>query len=204
MKGGFEMDRPELNPMKDARVYIIHGYLASPQDHWFPWLEERLTREGAAVTILPMPNSSEPDASAWIRFVETNVGLPDKNTFFIAHSLGCITLLRYLESLDSDRRIGGFVFVSGFSDSVETLPQLDEFTGKPLDYDRIVGISPYRSDIASLDDSIVPYGHTERLSRLLDSNLRTVGNGGHFLASDGFTQLPEAYEELAAIIDKQR
>lgn len=198
------MDRPELNPMKAARVYIIHGYLASSQDHWFPWLEEKLTREGAVVTILPMPNSSEPDASAWIRFVEANVGLPDKNTFFVAHSLGCITLLRYLESLDSGSRIGGFVFVSGFSDSVATLPQLDEFTDKPLDFDRIIGISPCRSDIASLDDSIVPYEHTERLSRLLGSNLRTVGNGGHFLGSDGFTQLPEAYEELAAMISKQQ
>ncbi|MED4253322.1 alpha/beta hydrolase, partial [Priestia megaterium] len=24
------------------QVYIIHGYGASPSNHWFPWLKEKL------------------------------------------------------------------------------------------------------------------------------------------------------------------
>lgn len=188
--------------MKNTHVYIIHGYMASPQSHWFPWLQEKLMPQGATVTILPMPDSSQPKASAWLSFLKEQVKSPSENTFFVAHSLGCITLLRYLQSLDTDSRIGGFVLVSGFSDALVNLPQLDEFTSGPLDYPRLIAMAPSRSVIVSLNDVIVPHQQTEHLSSLLQARLRTISNGGHFLASEGFTQLQEVYEDLNEMIKK--
>src|SRR5690606_4660839 len=87
------------------RVHIIHGYAASPADHWFPWLERELERRGARVDIVELPASDAPRPEAWLQALEVQVGRPDRNTFFVAHSLGGITLLRYLESLQPEPEV---------------------------------------------------------------------------------------------------
>ena len=37
------MNRPEPDV---RRVVVVHGYDAAPDQHWFPWLRDRLTAEG--------------------------------------------------------------------------------------------------------------------------------------------------------------
>jgi len=58
--------------------------------------------------------------------------------------------------------------------------------------------------LAALDDSIVPHAHSERLSRELRAKLVTLPTGGHFLESDGFTELPVALNELESMIADRR
>jgi uncharacterized protein len=188
--------------MSSKRVFIIHGYSASPEDHWFPWLKNTLERDGIVATVLKMPNSKAPEASAWIECIQSNVSTPDANTYFVAHSLGCIALLRYLDSLSGGTKIGGMVLVSGFSETLPQLPELDGFVMTNLKQDHLITISSQRTVIASFDDPSVPYEKTERLSVFLKANLRSVQSGGHFLATDGFTEFPEVYEELTTIIKK--
>jgi len=183
------------------QVYIVHGYMASPGDHWFGWLKSQLEARGARVTILAMPDSSSPDPAAWQLHLEQNVGSRDGNTYFVAHSLGCIALLHYLQSLPADTHIGGLLLVAGFSASLPTIPQLDTFTRSPaLDADRIIGLSNQRAVIASRNDDAVPYALTVDLSRQLQAQLSTVEEGGHFLGREGFTTLPVAYDLLAAMM----
>jgi predicted alpha/beta hydrolase family esterase len=183
------------------QVYIVHGYMASPSDHWFGWLKTQLEARGAKVSILAMPDSSNPDPAAWQRHLEQSVSTHDGDTYFVAHSLGCIALLHYLQSLPADTRIGGLLLVSGFNASLSLIQQLDNFTNSPmLDADRIIAMSPERAVIASRNDAIVPYALTVDLSRQLQAQLSTVDEGGHFLGSEGFTTLPVAYELLAAMM----
>jgi len=40
------------------------------------------------------------------------VGRPDKDSYFVGHSIGCQTIMRYLETIDST--VGGIVLVAGF------------------------------------------------------------------------------------------
>jgi Predicted esterase of the alpha/beta hydrolase fold len=190
--------------MKDAAVYIIHGYLASPSHHWFPWLKRQLAAEGAQVFVPPMPDPEHPDPAEWIEFLDANVHTHDERTFFVAHSLGCIALLRHLERVSADTRIGGLVLVSGFSEPLPGLPLLDAFTLDGYDVEHITRIAPRRTVLAALDDSIVPYAHSERLSRELRAKLVTLPTGGHFLESDGFTELPVALNELESMIADRR
>lgn len=42
------------------------------------------------------------------------VGVPDEQTYFVGHSLGCQAIARYLESLSESIKVGGVVFVAGF------------------------------------------------------------------------------------------
>lgn len=192
-------------PMKNLsaiHVYIIHGYMASPRDHWFPWLKDKLTAHGAQVSVLALPNSAKPNATEWDHFLNENITAHNDKVFFVAHSLGCISLLRHLTNLDEGKRIGGFILVSGFSSPITTMPQLDQFVEAAYDAEKIMRIAPKRSMIASRNDSIVPYTYSHTLSEELKAGLITVENGGHFLASEDFTELPIVYDELQAMFPR--
>lgn len=140
--------------MARKTVYIIHGYRANPESHWFPWLKDKLSAEGAHVFVLPMPNSKEPDVKVWGDFLDANIQSHDEDTFFVAHSLGCITLLHHLEHVTNP--IGGFVLASAFSDPLPDLPELNAFTSLGYSPEHTVKIVKHRSVVVSLNDYLVP------------------------------------------------
>ncbi|WP_460151553.1 RBBP9/YdeN family alpha/beta hydrolase, partial [Priestia megaterium] len=74
------------------QVYIIHGYGASPSNHWFPWLKEKLIADNHQVSVLHMPNSSDPKKEEWLKTLANKIKNLDNNAYFVAHSLGSITL----------------------------------------------------------------------------------------------------------------
>jgi len=182
-----------------TKLYIIPGYRASPTDHWFPWLKQRAEARGSAATVLKMPTPSNPELGEWLKTLQESISAPDKNTFFVAHSLGCITLLRYLDSLPAERQIGGFILVSGFSSlPAGTLSkQLGPFIKDPVDYQHLRKMALQRVVIGALDDPIVPHTYTESLAKSLDAKMVTVAKGGHFMGSDGFTEFPLLLGELS-------
>lgn len=173
-----------------ARAFIIHGYSATPADHWFRWLEEEL--ESAAITtVVPaLPNPDNPDRQQWLDVLAAEIGIPDRNTILIAHSLGCLTALRYLAGLSVPWNLGSLVLVSGFLDSLPALPDLDVYIAGGCDVstigDHVERITVIRSD----QDPYVPTAHTDRLAEQLGVTAHVIDGAGHFLSSDGVDTLP--------------
>ena len=96
------------------RVFIIHGFDASPEEHWFPWLEAQLQERGIQAIRLRMPDSSHPDFDRWQATMREAIGQPDEHTILVAHSLGTISVLHFA-SQSGAKRLGGIVLVSGFA-----------------------------------------------------------------------------------------
>lgn len=180
------------------RASIIHGYGASPEDHWFGWLAERLEADGVPTAVPALPHPQEPDPVLWAEAVRDELGTPDENSVIVAHSLGCLTVLRHLRSLPGPWRVGVLVLVSGFVDRLPALPQLDSYIGDGCDVeglaDRIDRLVIIRSDA----DPYVPTGHTDRLADLLGTSAEVVPGAGHFLASDGVTSLREVLDAITS------
>jgi predicted alpha/beta hydrolase family esterase len=185
-------------------VYIVHGYAASPSDHWFPWLRQKLAQQGARVTVIELPSPDAPRPDEWQQAIARQVGVPDQHSYFVAHSLGSIALLRYLDSTPADTRIGGYILVSGFNDRLPALPQLDAFAAPDLDYARLVGMTRHRIVIAAVDDAIVPFPLTRDLAAEVASSFLPVERGGHFLASDGYRHFPLVLQELERAAQSRR
>ncbi len=181
------------------RVYIVHGYDASPADHWFAWLAHALERDGVAVTIVDLPTPRAPSPEAWQRALREQIGAPDAHTWFVAHSLGSIALLRYLAQSAETDRIGGFVLVSGFNAPLPALPKLDDFIVPGLDTARLTRLAPQRVVVASEDDAIVPFASSRVLADALDARFVSVVHGGHFLGSDGYTRFPLLLELIEGL-----
>ncbi|HLS79764.1 MAG TPA: alpha/beta hydrolase [Nocardia sp.] len=186
------------------RASIIHGYRATPDDHWFPWLAARLHAEGIPATVPALPGPTAPDPIDWARAVATDIGTPDGGSIIVAHSLGCLTVLRHLATLPPPTRVGALVLVAGFLEPLPALPELDTFIGHGIDAahlrERVDHLTVLRSDA----DDYVPTGHTDRLAAELGTTATVVPAAGHFLATDGVTTLAAALEPIRAHVASSR
>ncbi|MDX7999299.1 serine hydrolase family protein [Xenorhabdus sp. Reich] len=183
------------------KIIIIHGYTASPSSNWFPWLKEMLTEQGANVVLPEMPESSAPKPEDWADMLMDVIPKADKNTIFIGHSLGCITILRHLEAIHSPSlHIGGYILVAGFDSPQTTLPELDSFTAEPLDYIFLREMTKHRISIISSNDEIISPQSSDALAHALQAQVINIDNGGHFLDRDGFTRLLPVYDALKNMV----
>src|SRR3989338_5376504 len=79
------------------RAFLIHGWYGNPNNHWFPWLALELKARSFDVSAPQMPHAPKPGVKEWLEFLKEYVGKPDKDTYFVGNSLGCIALVRYIE-----------------------------------------------------------------------------------------------------------
>ncbi len=178
------------------QVYITHGYDAYPQKHWFMWLQDELAKQNIETFIPAMPNASNPNVQDWLATMQKEVKNIDTNTYFIGHSLGCITTLRFLYSLPKETKIGGMILISGFDKGLEILPQLNDFTNTKLDYAKLISLTPNRLVISARDDAIVPTNLSEILATNLKATFIQTDTGNHFMQDDGFKTFPLLKNQL--------
>ena len=81
------------------KIYLIHGWGGSSGEGWFSWLKRNLEKQNFEVYVFNMPDSDNPKIETWVKYLEKNIKNVDKDTFFIGHSIGCQTIMRFLEKL---------------------------------------------------------------------------------------------------------
>ncbi|MCM0619419.1 RBBP9/YdeN family alpha/beta hydrolase [Nocardioides bruguierae] len=172
------------------RVVVLHGYGATPDDHWFRSLARSLAPVEVQVPALPSPDA--PDVEAWVAAAGAALGSPDEHTAVVGHSLGCVTALHALDRVPGEWRLGGLVLVAGFTAPLPLLPELDAFTAGAPDVARTAARTVRRHVLLAPDDPLVPAALSRDLATGLEAHVHEVPGAGHFLASDGVTDLPEA------------
>lgn len=186
------------------KVFIVHGFGGSPDRNWFPWLAKELGKYEVDTSILSMPTPSRPIKEEWVEAIKKNVDIPNENIFLIGHSLGVPAILRYLESLSSDSKIGGVVLVSGFVNSIPDLTGrynlINKFVEDSFDFNHIKNVCRKFVVVHGADDDIVPFNYAEELSSKLSCELISVSNGGHLNDKVGFVELPQALDSLLKLI----
>lgn len=186
--------------MKET-VFLIHGYTASPEANWFPWLQQELAKVNQNMTLLPMPDANNPHPAAWDEMCAKSIHGSSGITI-IGHSLGCIAALRFLQK--SHLQHVNLLLVSGFDEPLFTLPQLDAFTHTPVSYSNIWPKINQAVVMSAIDDDIVPYTYSETLARHLKCKFILMPAGKHFISRDGIYTLPVVYHELLAMIQSGR
>jgi len=172
------------------QLVIIHGFLSTPRHHWFRWLKVQLEKQGIQVTLPRMPSPRAPNPEHWLSYLKECLPAPTPRTWYIAHSLGCITLMHYLASLEPGVSVGGAVLVAGFAEPVPLLPELNRFSQQPIDFAQLRKNVGRLIMLQSLNDDVVPPRLTKTLSGLLSAELYSFPAAGHFRDRDGFSQFP--------------
>ncbi len=184
--------------MSLSRAVIFHGYAATPADHWFGYLADRLEHEGIAVQVPALPDSDAPDFEQWVAAAVEAIGVPDEGTAIVTHSLGGVTVLHALDRIPADWRLGALMAVAGFVSPLPVLPELDSFTSTRPNVERTAFRTASRTVLLSDNDSYVPPALTLALGDALNAEAVTLAGAGHFLADDGVIALPQAAERLLA------
>ncbi|MFH1978265.1 MAG: alpha/beta fold hydrolase [Candidatus Aenigmatarchaeota archaeon] len=192
-----------------TRVFIIHGWGGHPEKEWFFWLKQKLEPKGIEVHVLKMPNTDEPTIEEWVSFLREQVGEPDKNTYFVGHSIGCQTIIRYLEALPEDAKVGGAVFVSGWFTLKPIIKEeegaeeiAEPWIKTPISWNKVRIHTKNFTAFFSDNDYYVPVENSEIFKENLGAKIIVEKNKGHFSEEDGIKQVPYVLDELLKIIKK--
>lgn len=182
------------------RVFVIHGWGASPKSEWFPWLKKELEKNNFDAFVLEMPNTEEPKIEEWVSFLSNQVGEPDENTYFVGHSIGCQAVMRYLEKFD-DIKIGGIIFVASWFNLVNLDSEEEEEIAKPwletpINLEKVKNSSQKIVAIFSDNDPFVELKNKNVFEKELDAEIIIERNKGHFSDDDDITELPIVLEKI--------
>lgn len=191
-----------INSPQVKRVIIVHGWEGSPGGDWMPWLRNKLKNKGFDVIIPAMPNPDVPIFNDWLDKLKNEIANPDQNTYLIEHSLGCITILRFLESLRDKQKVGGVIFIAGFAHDLEYegyKGELHSFFETPVNWNKIKSKANKFVIIHSKDDEWVPVKHNRIYQEKLGAESIVLDGYGHFSGDEGVTEVPVVLEKLLEI-----
>lgn len=184
------------------QLFIIHGYQANPNSHWFNWIAQKIQHYGYTTDIIELPNPHKPEYHAWYDTLKHHMDheLNDQ-TIIIAHSLGVITTLNYLARLSKAPNIKALILISGFHEKLRNLPELDAFISQTI----VSNINvQHILALAATNDPIVDNAASNRLSQLLNINTINIEHDGHFLAEEGYTSFEFLWTQLQHILNNKK
>jgi len=186
----------ETNSKK--KLIIVHGWEGSPDHGWSPWLKGVMKEKGWEVHAPALPNANDPKIHDWLPALIKISGKVDTNTYMVGHSLGCITILRFLETLPDKETIGGAILVAGFDNPLGH-KELGTFFEASINWEKIKRSCSKFVVIHSEDDPYVPADNGIRFKNKLGAKKILVNGYRHFSGDDGTTSLPVLLQELLEI-----
>lgn len=188
------------------RVFIVHGWSGYPEEGWFPWLKGELLQRGISVTVPSMPNPDEPIIDTWVSHLTKVVGMLDEETYFVGHSIGCQTILRYIEQ--AQVKIGGAIFVAGWFHLTNIDTEEEKRISKPwletaIDLEAVSSLLSKSVAIFSNDDPLVPLNiNSSAFKEALGAQIVIEEAKGHIAGTDGIVTLPSVLEALLRLMNK--
>ena len=191
---------------KTNKIYIVHCWDGTKEDGWYPWLDKELSNDDNMVYRFNMPNTNIPKIDEWVSFLDKQVDELDENTYFIGHSIGCQTIMRYLQTKDICK-IGGILFVAPWLDLLYYAISDEESynTAKPwltenIDFEKIKKFTNNINCIFSDDDYFVSLEQKDKFEKLLNANTVVVSGKGHISQEDNVYELKEILDECKKMI----
>lgn len=189
------------------KVYIIHGWDGYPEEAWIPWLKSKLEKQGLEVFAPAMPNTAAPKMDKWIPFLTNLVGSVDENTFFVGHSIGNQAILRFLQDLPENSKVGGIVMVAPWVNLLEMETEEEKILAKPwletpIDFEKVKNHTKNIVAIFSDDDDCVPTTDEQIFKEKLNAKTFMEHGKGHFSGGDNITDLPIVFNELMKLINQ--
>lgn len=189
----------------NKRVIIVHGWGGYPEEGWFPWLKNELEKRNFEVIIPRLPHPDNPKIDEWISVLAKAADKVDENTYFVGHSMGCQAIVRLLEILPNEVKVGGAVFVGAWFKKLTGLDDPEDqdmgeyWLSTPIDFSKVRDHLAKSIAIFSDDDPYVPLDNQDDLKNKLGSEIILQHQMGHFSGSTGTTQLPVALKALLEI-----
>ena len=143
-----------------------------------------------------MPDTDNPIITSWINKLKEAIGKLENSDILIGHSIGCQTILRFLETLDNGKKAAKVVFVapwmklsnlSGDEEWDIAKPWLET----PIDFFKVKNKAKSFIAFFSDNDPWVPLEENVKIFReKLNPEIVILKNKGHFSEDEGVKELP--------------
>ena len=185
--------------MTVKHVIIIHGWYGSPNEKPMAWLKRELEETGLSVLSPEMPHPQMPTIDDWVSKLKSLISIPSE-TILIGHSIGCQTILRYLEN--EKRKFAGVVLVapwlklkSGSMSEVEH-KIAETWEKNRINFSKVKDKSNFFEIFYSVNDNFVSVDDSLKLKKELNAGTVNLGEKGHLSEDDGIFQWPEVLEVI--------
>lgn len=179
------------------KIYLVHCWDGTSSDGWYPWLEEKINDQNIKLFKFDMPNTANPKIEEWVDYLNSKVDLLNEETYFIGHSIGCQTILRYLETKEITK-IGGILFVAPWLDLLpKAIEDEDSYNtaqpwiNTPIDFEKVKQFTNNISCIFSDNDYFVSIEQEKEFRNKLNAKTVIVNNKGHISQDDDVYELQE-------------
>ena len=179
------------------KIYLVHCWDGTSSDGWYPWLKEKINDQNIKLFKFDMPNTANPKIEEWVDYLNSKVDLLNEETYFIGHSIGCQTILRYLKTKEITK-IGGILFVAPWLDLLpEAIEDEDSYNtaqlwiNTPIDFEKVKQFTNNISCIFSDNDYFVSIEQEKEFRNKLNSKTVIVNNKGHISQDDDVYELQE-------------
>ncbi len=186
--------------MQHPRLFLIHGWGGSPQKDWMPWAKKAWEEKGFDVYLPQMPDTDTPEMGVWISHLTKLVGELRPSDTFVGHSIGCQTILRYLEKLQG--KADKVVLVAPWFtltnlENAAAWAIADPWLKSTMNFTQIAPKANAFITIFSDNDPWVPYSENKTLfEQKLHPKIVTLHAKGHMTDEEGVSELPELLLEL--------
>jgi len=191
------------------KIYLVHCWDGTSNDGWYPWISEQLNNDNTKVIKFDMPNTATPDIDEWVDTLNSKVDDLNEDIYFIGHSIGCQTIMRYLETKEV-HKIGGILFVAPWLDLLpEAVADEDSYItaqpwiNTPIDFEKIKQFTNNINCIFSSDDYFVSLEQEKEFKDKLNANTCIVENKGHISQDDNVFELKEIFELSQTMLNKK-
>lgn len=142
-----------------------------------------------------MPNPDAPKIEPWINKLKEIVVTSRKNDILVGHSIGCQTIIRFLEGLSNGQKVDKVIMVAPWLtlnnlESDESWKIADPWLKTPIDFSKVKTKANSFTAIFSDNDPWVPLDNQDDFKERLNSEIVIEHNKGHFSGDDEITQLP--------------
>lgn len=163
------------------RVILIHGFNATPEMNFHPWLARELAKQGIEV-IVPTLALSTKDALQLPEIIESlksQIGYLKNDDILMGHSLGGFIILQYLERIEMTETPRAVVLVA--APWKVSNPELRQLFIADLDADVLMWKAREFVVVHSDDDALVPFEHGKNLAERLKARFVATSGDDHYL-----------------------
>lgn len=154
-----------------------------------------------------MPNPKTPTIGAHVPFLKKTVGTLTNDTVLVGHSIGCQTILWYLEQCSDSEQAGGVVFVAPWLrltglETAEERTIAESWLTTPIDFAKVRAHTGKVITFFSDNDPFVPAENHQRFHEFLNAEVHIVHAAGHMTEDDGWTTAPAVLESVLQLTNQ--
>lgn len=177
---------------------LLHGWGGNSPDHWQNHLAEYLLESEANVIYPHFPDPELPQKTDWLKTLEDALSeVETKNLVVLAHSLGCIIWLHYLEKYPQTNIQKGYLVAPPRTDcgllAIQNFYPLPKPNLNEQNY-QIIG---------SNNDPYIPQAEFETLAKETKIRFHFLKDAGHINPLMGYGKWPWIEKECLTVISNE-